>query len=257
MFRLTKRRKFIISSLLLSLGLLAIQLEFVSNRYLAISVLAFFSIVLVLWSLKEALKGSIWLLSWILPGLFTVGVGLFYFLLPSSLITTIPVIVIYFLGMYALLLSENIFAVASIRTIQLVRSASAVNFLLTLFTAFLLFDTVFSFKFSFYINGGLIFLIAFLLNLKGVWAVNLKEKLDSQSFFYTLASALGIGEMAVVLSFWPATVVMDSLFLTAILYVNLGLIQAKLSDRLFERTVKEYLLAGVSVFAIFIFYTSL
>lgn len=255
MFRLTKRRKFILSSLILAFGLLAIQMGWIADRYLAIAVLCFLSVPLVFWSSRETLKGPIWLISWLLPCLFTAGVGLFYFLLPSSFVITIPVIIIYFFGMYALLLSENIFSVAAIRTIQLFRSASAVNFLLTLLTAFLLYDTVWSFRLPFYANAGLVFLISFLLFLGGVWSINLNEKLDKQILFYSLIPSLGIGEVAIILSFWPATITMASLFLTSLIYVNMGLIQAHLSGRLFERTVKEYLLAGFIVFIIFILYT--
>jgi len=158
--------------------------------------------------------------------------------------------------MYALFLSENIFSVAAIRTIQLFRSASAVGFLLTLFTSFLLFDTIWSFALPFYSNFGLVFLVSFLLFFTGTWSVNLKEKIDSKIMIYSLTSSLGLGETAALLSFWPATVSLASLFLTMMIYVCLGLIQAELSDRLFEKTVKEYLLVGFAVFVILLFYTS-
>ncbi len=256
MFRLTKRRKFILSSLLLSFGLLGIQFGWITSRYLAISLLAFSSIPLVIWSLKEALSLPVVITSWVLPFLFTAGIGLFYFLLPGSLAVGIPIILIYFFGMYALFLSENIFSVAAIRTIQLFRSASAVSFLLTLFTSFLLFDTVWSFFLPFWLNGLLVFLISFLLIFTNVWSVKLKEKIDQKTFLYTFIPALGLGEIAVILSFWPVTVVLASLFLTAMIYVCLGLIQAQLSDRLFGKTVKEYFLVGLAVFGVLLFYTT-
>lgn len=256
MFRLTKRRKFILSSLVLSFGLLSIQLGWLTNRYLAITLVSLSCIPLVLWSLKEALGGPIWLLSWILPLLFTAGVGLFYFLLPGTLLLAIPVILIYFMGMYGLFLSENIFSVAAIRTIQLFRSASAVSFLLTLLISFLLYDTVWSFRLPFYLNGVFVFIISFLLFLKGTWSVNLKEKIDNEILLYSVIPAFAIGEVAAVLSFWPTMISLISLFLTSLLYVCLGLIQAKLSDRLFEKTIKEYLLVGLAVFCIMICYTS-
>lgn len=255
MFRLTKRRKFILSSFVLAFGLLAIQIGWVTDRYSAIAILSLLSIPLVLWSSKETLQGPIWIVSWLLPSLFTAGVGLFYFLLPSSYAITIPVIAIYFFGMYALLLSGNIFSVAAVRTIQLFRSASAVNFLLTLLTGFLLYDTVLSFKLPFYLNAPLVFLISFLLFLGPVWSINLKKKLDSQTVFYTLIPSLGIGEMAIIISFLPASITMGSLFLTSLIYVSLGLIQANLSGRLFEKTIKEYLIAGFLVLIVFILYS--
>lgn len=253
---LTKRRKFILSSFLLTAGLSYIQFGQVSNRYLTIAILSALSIIFTLWSLKEALRGPIWLVSWILPSFFTAGVGLFYFLLPSSIFTAIPVIIFYFIGIYALLLSENIFSVAAIRTIQLFRSASAVSFLLTLLTSFLLYDTVFSFRFPYYINCPLIFLISLFLFLHGTWSVNLEEKISKKIIWISLLVSLGIGEISLVLSFWPTTITLSSLFLTSLVYVLLGLTQAKLSDRLFKKTTEEYLLVGLSVLIVLFLYTN-
>ena len=256
MFHLTKRRKFILSSLFLTAGLSYIQFGQPGNRYLAIAILSFLTIPLVLWSLSEALKGAIWLMSWILPLLFTVGVGLFYFLLPGSLLTAIPVIVLYFFGLYAFFLSENIFSVASIRTIQLFRSASAVSFLLTLFVSFLLYDTVFSFRLPFYSNAALVFGISVFLFIHGVWSVELEEKVSLRVIYYSFFFSLGMAEIAFILSFWPVSIALASLFLTALVYVLLGLVQASLSGRLFKRTVKEYLLVGIAVFFVLLLYTS-
>jgi len=253
---LSKRRKFILSSFLLTAGLSLIQFGGISSRYAAIGFLSLLTIPLTLWSLKEALKGPVWLLSWILPLFFTAGVGLFYFLLPGSLLTAIPVLIIYFLGIYALLLSENIFAVAAIRTIQLFRSASAAAFLLTLFTVFLLYDTVFSFRLAFYSNALLVFLISFFLFLNGIWSVNLEDKINGQILLYSLVLSLGMGEIALILSFWPTAITLGSLFLTSLVYVSLGTVQAKLSERLFRKTVKEYLTVGLVVLIILLAYTS-
>ncbi len=256
MFRLTKRRKFILSSILLAVGLSFIQFGSLENRYLAIGVLSLLTIPLVLWSLHEALRGTLWLVTWILPLLFTAGVGLFYFLLPSSIFTGIPVIVFYLLGLYALFLSENIFSVASIRTIQLFRSASAVSFLLTLFTSFLLYDTIFSFRLPYFLNSVFVFLVSIFLFLHGIWSVELGEKITGKVIYYTLIMALIMAEIALVLSFWPVTIALCSLFLTSLVYVLLGLTQAHLSDRLFKKTVEEYLAVGVIVFIVLLFFTT-
>jgi len=253
---LTKRRKFIFSSIVLTAGLSYIRFGQVTNRYGAIAVLSLASIILTLWSLKEALRGSVWLVSWILPSFFTVGVGLFYFLLPSSVLTAVPVIIFYFIGIYALFLSENIFSVAAIRTIQLFRSASAVSFLLTLLTSFLLFDTVFSFRSKFYLNCLFVFFISYFLFLQGIWSVNLEEKLTRKLIFISLFLSFGIGEIALILSFWPTSTTLISLFLTSLVYVTLGLTQAKLSGRLFKKTIDEYLVVGLSVLFVLLFYSS-
>lgn len=253
---LTKRRKFILSSVILSAGMLLLQSGFFPDRYLAIGILCLMSVPLTLWSLKEALKGSIWLMSWVLPLLFTVGVGFFYFLLPTNFYTGLPIIIFYLLGTYVIFLSENIFSVAAIRTIQLYRSSMAVSFLLSLVISFLLYDTIFSFRFPFYINGLVLWLFSFLIFLHGCWVVTLEEKISRRLLLYSLVLSLGIGEAGLALSFWPVSVTLGSVFLTSVVYVSLGLAQARLSDRLFKGTIREYLVVGAAVFLVLLFYTN-
>ncbi len=254
-FAITKRQKFIISAVLLSAGLLAIQLANVPWRYQAIFTLTVFTYLLSAWSLKEGLSGIKWLTVLILPALFTAGVGLFYFLLPSTWLTRLPVAALYGLGLYALFLTENIFAVAAIRNIQLLRAAHAVGFLLTLLTAFFLYDTILSFRLSFWLNFILVFLVSLPLFIQGLWSVKLEEKISGQIWFYSLALSLIIAEGALALSFWPVTVSAGSLALITIMYVVLGLTQNYLSQRLFKRTINEYLTVGIIVLAVIIMTT--
>lgn len=255
MFRLTKRRKFVLSSLFLTGGLLSIQFGKPADRYLAIGILSLLNIPFYLWSLKEGLKGWLWLTVWILPFFFTLGIGLFYFLLPANLITAVPIIVLYLIGIYALFLCENIFTVASIRTIQLYRSASAVAYLITLFTCFLLYETIFSFKLPFYMNFFLTLAVSFFLFFHSVWSVDLKESVGVEVFRYAAVLALILGEMALGLSFWPSSIALTSLFLTSAVYSLLGLTQAEWVERLFKSTIKEYLVVEFLVLLILFFYT--
>ena len=95
---ITKRQKFIIAAVLLASGLLLIQLANVAWRYQAIFALTVLTYILSAWSLIEGLKGIKWLTVLILPTLFTAGVGLFYFLLPSTWLTRLPVAALYGLG---------------------------------------------------------------------------------------------------------------------------------------------------------------
>lgn len=244
---ITKRQKFIIAAVFLASGLLLIQLANVAWRYQAIFALTVLTYILSAWSLIEGLKGIKWLTVLILPTLFTAGVGLFYFLLPSTWLTRLPVAALYGLGLYALLLTENIFAVAAVRNIQLFRSANAVGFLLTLLTAFFLYDTILSFRFSFWLNFVLVFLASLPLFIQGLWSVNLEEKITGQIFFYSLALSLILAEGILAFSFWPVTVSVGSLALITIMYVLLGLTQHHLSQRLFKRTINEYLTVGIVV----------
>jgi len=252
---ISKRQKFIVTAFLLSAGLLAIQLANISWRYQAILGLTLLTYLFSAWSLREGLNGLEWLTVLILPTLFTAGVGLFYFLLPASWLARLPVAVLYGLGIYALLLTENIFSVAAIRNIQLLRAAHAVGFLLTLLTAFFLYDTILSFRLFFWLNFILVFLVSFPLFLQGLWSINLEERISQQLWFYSLALSLVVAEGALVLSFWPMTVSANSLALITTMYVILGLTQQHLSQRLFKRTINEYLTVGLVVLAVMIITT--
>lgn len=192
----------------------------------------------------------------LLPPLYTAGVGLFYFLLPVGWLTRLPVALFYALGMYSLLLTENIFSVAAIRTIQLLRAAHAVGFLLTLVTSFFLYDTILSFRLPFWMNFLLVYLATFPLMLQGYWSVKLEEQLSKKILLYAGLLGFGVAEVALFLSFWPVTVTVGSLFLTTMLYVLLGLFQHHIDERLFIRTAYEYIFVGVVVFITVLLTTS-
>ena len=246
---MTKRKRFVLVSLLLSLGLLGIQFIRVDYRYQAIVLLGGISYALSVWALFEGLHGIEWLSALILPVLYPVSVGLFYFLLPERLLTRLLILGIFGVGMYALLLTENIFTVAAIRTIQLLRAAHAVGFLITLVTAFFLFDTVLSFRLPFYANAILIGTATFPLMLQGLWTVELtEERIERRTLLYSAYLSLGLGELALALSFWPVTVPVGSLFLVTLVYVALGISQFHFTGRLFRKTLYEYLGVGMIVF---------
>lgn len=252
---MTKRQKFLLTSLFLAFCLPFVQFIEINFRYVAIGSLAFLTAVLTLWSLQEAIAGIRWMTTVILPSLFTVSVALFYFLLPSGWPTKLPILALFILGMYALLLTENIFSVAAIRTIQLFRAASAVGFLLTLLIAFFLYDTIFSFRFSFWANSLFVGAVSLPLFFHGLWSVNLEESLTRRLFLFSLILALLMGELTLIVSFYPLTIAMISLFLTTAVYVLLGLSQAHFAERLFRQTVYEYVGVGVAVLLIMLFTT--
>lgn len=254
---LTKRRKFVLSSLILSAGFFLLEIVGTYEwKYQAIILLSILAGILTFWSLRgAAFKLAVWLTP-ILPILFTAGVALFYFLLPVNIFTIIPIIVLYFFGVYALLLIENIFSVAAIRTISLFRSASAVGFLLTLLTGFFLYNTIISLKLNFFLNFLSIFFLSLPLILVSLWTVNLEDRINFKLILGSLVISLFLAEAELGLSFWPVSLTVGSLFLTCCLYVLLGLAQADLSQRLFKRTFIEFISVGGVVFLTVLLYTT-
>ena len=245
---LSKRRRFLITSFILTLGFVGIQFLDNQYRFLAIGGLGLLTGGLFIWPLWEGLGWDMTLLSLILPALFTLGVGVFWFLLPASVFARLPILIFYGIGIYVLCLTCNIYTVAAIRTIALLRAARGVGFVLTLVTSFLIYDAILSFKTSLPITALSATLFSFPLFLQGFWAVPLEKEFLKELFFLSLVSSLIIGEVSVAIFFWPATVVVGSLFLTVAVYMLLGLGQAKLEDRLFTQTVREYLMVGILVF---------
>lgn len=252
---LNKRQKFVTTALILSAGLLAIQVANIGWRYQAIGALALLTYLLSAWSLSEGLTGIEWFTVLALPVLFTAGVGLFYFLLPVRWLTRLPVALVYGVGMYVLLLTENIFSVATIRTIQLLRAAHAVGFLLTLVTAFFLYDTILSFRLDPWLNFLFVGLVSLPLLICGLWSINLEEKISRKTWLYSLSLSLILAEVALAFSFWPVTVATGSLYLVTTMYIILGLSQLEFSQKLFPRSVYEYLGVGIVVLLIMLFTT--
>lgn len=188
------------------------------------------------------------LLVLVLPVIFTLGVGFFWFLLPSGIYTRIPIVIFYGIGIYVLALTANIYTVSTIRTIALFRAARGVGFVLTLVTSFLVFDAILSLKTQIYYLLPLIFALSLPLYLQGFWAMVLEKSFSSKLLIYSLVSSLITAEIAAVLYFWPVTVVVGSLFLTVAFYVLLGLGQSSVEDRLFPGTVREHLVVASIVF---------
>lgn len=239
--KISKRQEFVIAVFILAILLIATQLAPLDKRTEMVFLLGLTSFIASLIVLREDLKGVEFLTLTILPVMFTVGVAFFYFLLPVRWLTRLPTAVLYALGMYAILLTENIYNVSAIRTIQLLRAAHSVGFLITLVTVFLFFDTVFSFHLPALSNALLIFLLSFPLVLQSLWSMFLEPKFNYQILSGTLTVSLVFAQIAYILSFWPINSTIFALFLTTVFYSLVGILQQKLIERLFPNTLKEFL----------------
>ncbi|MEI6690879.1 MAG: hypothetical protein WCL07_03975 [bacterium] len=251
-FSFTKRRRFLLVSLALTVGLFVVQRFPVESRIYVFGIYGLISYLLCAWSLFRDLRGVSWVSNLILPTLYPVAVGLFYFLLPQYEVTKIMVAVIFLISMYALLLTSNIFAVASIRTIQLLRAARAVGFLLTVLTAAFLFHFIFSLRVGVLYIFGMSSLVTYPLFLFGIWSYTLGDKLLGRDLMRALVGTLVVVEVAVAISFWQIDVSLISIYLSMIVYVVLGILQHELEDRLFARTIQEYVGFGMLVFGIIV-----
>ncbi len=248
---MTKRRKLVLESVILTVGFFATQLIDVNYRYFAIGILGFITYFLTAFFLKKDLKKIGWLVV-LIPAVWYVIFGsLFYFLLPQGMIIRLVILILFGIGIYATLLTENIFSVASsFQTIQLLRAGQAVGFLMTLVIAFFCFNTIFSYKNPAWINAPLVFLISLPLIISSLWSVILDDRLSKRLVGFSLVISFLTGQMAFIISFWPLSITTASLFIVSFLYVILGLLQSFLTGRLFQNTLREYLQVGVVIFII-------
>lgn len=253
---ITKRQKIIITSVLLTIGLLSTQLVDFSLRFRFIAGLGGLSYILSLWSLWEGINKTKAVILIILPVFFTVAVASFYFLLPVRWLTRLPVASLFGLMFYLLLLSQNVFNVAAIRTIPLFRAASTANFLFTLMAAFFLFNVVYAFNLLFLWNGLIITAISFPLILQVIWTISMEDKILPSVWIQSFILSLVLGELALSFSFWPMVTTIWSLALASAMYVLVGLTTQILRGRAGRRVVWEYLGIGGVALLISFFLTS-
>lgn len=253
---LNKRQKIIITSAILTIGLLSTQLVDFNLRFKFIAGLAVLSYTLSLWSLWEGLNKTKAFILLLLPVFFTVALASFYFLLPVRWLTRLPVALLFGLTFYLLLLAQNVFNVASIRTIPLYRAASTAAFLFTLLSAFFIFNVVFAFNLLFLWNGVAVVVISFPLILQILWTLTMEDKISPSIIIQSLILSFVLGELALSFSFWPMPTTIWSLSLSSSMYVLLGLTTQVLRGRPDRRVVWEYLGIGAVVLIISFLTTS-
>ena len=251
LFDISKRQKFIISVGILSLALFfSEQLFGKGGIYIAI-LLSVFTDLFVFWSERADLKDNFSPQIFILPLLYTLACALFYFLVPVRFITRVGMTSLYALGLYSLLLSENIFIVSSIRTIALLSSARTVSFMITLLSYFFLSNVVFSLHFNIAITLFLVFAFSFPLVLHSIWTHTLESNFRSNVEWISLI-AVCLVETAFALWFWPTSPTIIALFLTGVFYILVGISQVWLDKRLFGSVMWEYIWVAVLVFLVFV-----
>lgn len=249
-----KRQKFVFSSLLLTLGFYFMQLASLELRYALIVFFVATTWVLAAWSLREGLVGIEWFTVLTPPSIFSGAMALFYVLLPQFWLAKTAVIILYLIGIYALLLCGNIFSVAAIRTIALLRAAQTVGFIITLVTGFMLYNTLFSLHLGFWFSAPIIFLVTLLLSFPALWSVEVGEKGDKKLIILSLVISIWVAMFSLAISFWPVSLSMSSLFLTTMLYSLLGITQHHISQRLNVRMIWEYLIVSgiVAIITLFV-----
>lgn len=242
-------------SFFLTIVLITTQTVPESLRLETIGLLAFFTLALATFALWGELSGIKYLLLLLLPVYFVFGASLFYFLLPVRWLTRLPFAFVFGISVYLLMLTSNIYNIAAIRTIALLRAAYAVGLLFSLISTFFLANVLFSLHLPFYLIIVGVVLIVMPLYLVGLWSYELEDYISKKVFSYTLVFTLLSAEVAFVLSFWPVVPINASLALATVMYALLGLAQFDFQNRLKPRIVYEHLGIALLVFVIILITT--
>jgi hypothetical protein len=265
---MSKRLKFILVAGVLGVFLWLSSFVAVENRLTMVLTVTAVSYILSVWVLFEDLKGLEWITLMILPVMFTLGSGLFTNLLPDAVPNLLGLrfeiemaivlakvvkalfIVLYILGLYAIYLLENIISVASIRTIQLLRAARSMGFVMSLVVSLFFFSVFLSLKLWFYWIGLSLAVVSYVLAYGHLWSIDIKDESRRAVKMYSLTIAFLMGLLGLVMAFWPVKPFMGGLMMTVFFYTHLGILENYLKHRSHGESLVEYLVFGLIIFII-------
>lgn len=250
-----KRQKFVISVFLLSLSLFITEYQFgKSSGFYIVFGLSVLCDLLLFWAIRKDVKENFTFNIFILPFFYSLAFGLFYFLIPARLYARIILSLLYAFGLYSLYLSQNIFTVSSIRTIQLLSGARIVSFVITLISFFFLSNMVMTLHLPILPYLAIIAVYTFALVYHSIWTYAL-QKSAREIIPWVSVLTLLIVEAAGALWFWPSSPTFIALFLTGFFYTLTGLSHVWFERRLFKGVMWEYVWVGVIVLLVLNFFT--
>lgn len=249
-YQITKRQKFILMSFFLTAILFTIQTVPEGLRFQIIGILALATLFLSIFSLWGELSGIKYFLLLLLPVYFVAGASLFYFLLPVRWLTRLPFAVVFAVSVYLLMLTSNIYNVAAIRTIALLRAAHAVGLFFSLISTFFLANVLFSLHMPFYFSILGVVAIVLPLYLVGLWSYELEDFVSKRVFTYSVIFTYLTAQIALVLSFWPVAPINEALALATTMYVLSALAQFDFAGKIKQRIVWEHLGVALAVFVV-------
>lgn len=246
-----KRLRFFLSSgvsSLLFFFLLSLPFE---SRYLTLGVMA--GVMVFLWWFGLGAWKETWLtklMVLVVPEVFFVSFSLFTMLLPYSIELAVILTLFLMAILYIFFLVENIFLVAlSFKTVPLYRAAWTVSLLLTLLSSFFAFNSLWSFRFMFWVNAAVVLGVTALLYTYTYWVILIEagKKENKEALPYVAIPAVLTAELALVLSFWPVGIFNASLYLVWLVFILASLMQADLRERLFRKTAVGFVWMVVAI----------
>lgn len=251
---LSKRQKLVVATIFLTLCLLASEIFSGVNHIFIGFILSIVTTFVIYLILRKDLSKSFHYPLFILPFFYTLSVSIFYLLIPPRLISIILLTIFYAFGLYSLFLTQNIFAVSSVKTINLLRSARIVSFVITVLVHFLIVNIIFSLRLPVYVTPFLIGFTGGLLTMQSLWVYVLERSQVKELITYSSIIGFLLMQLSFVLVIWPIDASIYSIFLTGIFYTYSGLSHAWFEKRLFKGVLWEYIWVGfLSIFILLAF----
>ncbi|HUQ85462.1 MAG TPA: hypothetical protein VM077_04005 [Candidatus Limnocylindrales bacterium] len=253
-FSIEKRHKFVIGTVLLSLGLFFAEFQFGKSGIFIPVIIAILTTIILYWAIHPDLKENRTLEAFILPFFYSLSFGMFYFLTPTAFAFRLVLAAIFAFGLYSVFLSQNILSISSIRTITLLSGARIVSFVATLLSFFFLTNIVFTLHLNIFVVIILMIIYSSALIFHSLWTYTLIKPSRSIFTWVFILTACLI-EAASLLWFWPSSPTFIALFLTGFFYAIVGLSHIWFERRLFKGIMWEYVWVGCLVFFVLILFT--
>ncbi|MFA6518704.1 MAG: hypothetical protein WCV93_03615 [Candidatus Shapirobacteria bacterium] len=244
---MSKRLKYVILSLILSLGFIFfVGLPYESRQYgvlvgLTLTVFCFW------FGLGLIFSTDYWLRLWVvlLPLLLFLGFGMFVSLLGLEWWWNLGLTAIYGVINYFVFLAENVFMVAlGFKTVPLYRAAYTISLVVLLLASFFLFNTILSYRWPFWINMLAVGGVGVVIFAYHFWSVAIElpdDGKDIEKWPFLLVPSWLLAELSLIFSFWPLGIFKGSMYLVVAIYLFSGLIWAEIRGRLFN---KNWLMAA-------------
>lgn len=250
-----KRQRFIIAVGLLSLGLFLSEYFLGRSGIIMIIALSILTPIAVFVTNYSDIKSNFSWNLFILPFFYSLSFALFYFLVPPRFLTRLTMTAFYAVGLYSLFLCNNIFTVASVRTIGLLTSARTVYFVITLLSYFFLVRVILSLHLHSVVASLIVFIFSFFLILQSIWTYTL-ERISKTELVWTLVLSVALLEVFVILLFWPSSPTVVAIFQAGFFYTVVGMTHVWFEKRLFRGVLWEYVWVSVLIFCLLALFTT-
>ena len=244
------RLRFVICTFFLTCIVFALTLFCFDLKSLIIvfPVLLVSSYLIIYIAILKNITGFEWFTLFVVPIIFTLVLYVFYiFNFQVRHITRIPFLIIYSIGIYALLLVSNIFNVGVEKNIQLYRAAFSINFLFQTLILYFFITIILKFNFIFIINSFVILLLVFLMAIQLLWTVQLKDSISKTNFLFSVLISIFASEIATAICFLPIKSEVFALVVSGSYYGFAGLFHHYADQRLFKQTIQEFSIVFIFV----------